>query len=312
LAVRSLLYMTAPKFIIMAPSFNELSGGAITLHLLCHRLNEAGETALLWPLERSLPRWRGNPRRVLGALRYSLTGGAQRYSIGPFKNSIARRSDLRDAIVVYPEITSGNPLGAKHVVRWLLYKPGAFTGKTNYGQDDLYFFALHSYASEVPEAYSDNKLDLVWFNDVYRDEGQPQREGTCYLLKKGADRPIVHDLDGSTLLDGLSPEEKAREFNRRSIFYSYDMYTMYSLYAAICGCVSVIIPEPGVSKEDWRAREEERYGLAYGEEDIPWALETRDKLLGRLQDQRAAEEVMLHRFISGCLDWYSRRSRPAC
>ena len=43
----------------------------------------------------------------------------------------------------------------------------------------------------------------------------------------------------------------------------------------MCGCISIVIPDPNVTKEKWlNGSRLNRYGIAYGEEDIPRALET--------------------------------------
>jgi hypothetical protein len=294
-----------PKFVIHTPSFSETNGGAIVLHLLCHRLREQGEQALLWPRDRPLPRLGGNPRRFLGALRYALTRRARRFSTGPFPNRLARRRDLGDAIVVYPEVVSGNPLGGRQVVRWLLHKPGYHSGGViDYGRDDLYFFVVDAYNDPALNPDLENKLDLVWFHEAYRDEGRPHREGSCYMMRKGEGREISHDLRDSVRLDGMPHEAIADQFNRRKYFYCYDIYTMYTLYAAICGCIPVIMPEPGLSKTDWRPCEDTRYGLAYGTDDVDWAVATRGKMLEMLRHRREEEDRMLRRFVRKCVERY--------
>jgi len=294
------------RFIIWTPTFDETSGGTISLHLLCHRLNEAGEEALIWPSERPRPSLR-RPRTILSWLKHVVTGRERGFSTGPFPNRIARPADVEGAIVVYPEITNGNPVKGEHVVRWFLHRPGHLTGVRNYGKDELYFYILAAFNDEEINPNSDNKLSIVWFNPVYRDEGRTDRQGSCYLMRKETGRELTHDLADSIRIDALSHAEKADEFSRRRYFYSYDPYTMYSTYAAICGCIPIVMKLPGVSREEWHPREQDRWGMAYGEEDIPYAVETRGKLLARLERWRADEDRMLADFIRKCKAWVSGR-----
>jgi len=286
------------KFVIAADPFDDRNGGVIALHLLCHRLSEAGETALLWPSQPLLQAWR-NPRRYLGWARYLLTGQRRRYRRGPFPNRLATRRDLDGAVVVYPEIVAGNPLGARHVVRWLLHRPGFHSGRVDYGADDLFF---HYQDAFHDPALGDrrNRLALSWWNDEYRRWNYGERSGSCYLVKKGRGRPIVHDLRDSTLIDALSSREKAELFNSTAYFYTYDLHTMYARYAAFCGCIPIVVPQPGLAREQWTPHETERYGIAYGEEDIGWAVATRDRLLHQLTLDRAAEDAMLRSFVRTC------------
>ena len=143
-------------------------------------------------------------------------------------------------------------------------------------------------------------LPIPQTHEAYRDRGGRDRNGSAYLIRKGKGRQIAHDLTDSVCVDDLSHEERAHVFNRVRFFYSYDLYTMYSRYAAICGCTPVIIPDLQVSPDQWAPREEDRYGLAYGVENIPWAIATRSKLLVRLKEQRQEEDRMLRDFVREC------------
>jgi hypothetical protein len=80
---------------------------------------------------------------------------------------------------------------------------------------------------------------------------------------------------------------------------------MYARYAAVCGCVPITIPDPAVPKETWAPTEEGRYGLAYGLEEVPWARETRGKLLEQLKREEEDEALTLRRFVKICRERFS-------
>jgi hypothetical protein len=292
------------KFVIRTHSFDDRVGGIIALHLLCRRLVDAGQEAILWPIDRPTLEPLQRPRSVLGWLRYHLTGRRKVFNHGPFLTKRAGFNDLRNAVVVYPEVTAGNPLHARHVVRWLLHKPGFHTGRVEFGERDLLFAYQDAFDESARPAQRGGRLTLIWQNEAYVDRGRADRSGSAYLVKKGTGRPLVHDLSNSILVDDLSHAEKADVFNRVQYFYTYDPYTLYSRYAAICGCIPVIIPPPGLSKQAWVAREEERYGLAYGTEERPWAVATRDLLLKRIVEEQVEERLMVQNFISRCREHF--------
>src|SRR4051812_20157295 len=93
-----------PAFLIYAPGYTHRSSGIRALYRLCHLLNVAGYSAAIAPWC-NCPPWRDYET--------NLDWEAPLY-LGPADRSIA----------VYPEVASGNPLGAKHVVRWALNYPG--------------------------------------------------------------------------------------------------------------------------------------------------------------------------------------------
>jgi len=212
---------------------------------------------------------------------------------------LAPRNILKKAIVVYPEVVPGNPLGSRHVVRWFLHKPWFINKNAFYGRDELNFYYQPAFADKSLNINPENQLRLRWIrDDVYRDLGLPGREGTCRLIRKGRLSGLGTDPeDGSILLDNLSHEEKAEVFNRSRIMYSHDPYTMYCFYAALCGCIPVVLPQPGMSREEWQHDEADRYGIAYGEKDIEWAVATRPLLIEKFYREKQEEEEMVVRFL---------------
>lgn len=259
------------KFVVYAPSFDENGGGVIALHKLCDLLNKNGEKAFLVPFlrkEYSLI----NIIRVFKNILFYKTSKSLRTPVS--YNILQNYGD--EFVVIYPEIVSGNPLNAKNVVRWLLHKPGFHTGEINYGKNDIYFFYQVIFNDSTLNPYDDHLLTVLWVRDeIYKQTNFGERKGVCYMLRKGKNRKIIHDTENSILLDGRSHDEVAKAMNECEYFISYDMETMYSQYAVLCGCKSVVIPEKGVSKDEWQPKKEFQYGIAYGFDDIEEAEKTK-------------------------------------
>ena len=143
------------KYLIQTKSYDENSGGIIVLHKLCSILNELGhESYLIPPHNRYYEISKNSPhtsvKAVLGFLRRVFIGLRQEHNAyKTFKTNPAFNTPILNAkgtvfdddwIIIYPEIVVGNPLQAKNVVRWLLYKPGVLEHKKIYfGQNELYF-----------------------------------------------------------------------------------------------------------------------------------------------------------------------------
>lgn len=292
-------------FIIYADHFDDEVGGMIALHRLCDLLNRAGERALVWPMARPVMDW-AHPLGSLNRLRVyrrRLRRQPFRTCVG-FITPVATQADLKNAVVVYPEVVDGNPLGARHVVRWLLHKPGFHTGRIQYGQGDKYFFFQQAFNDPGLNPDADNLLRALFVrDDIYRPTNTGERHGTCHIVRKGKGRPAIHAAD-SILVDGMSHAQMAEVFNRVCCCISYDVYTMYSLYAAMCGCLSVVVPEEGIDKAQWYPDERDRYGLAYGLDDAEHAERTRHLVLPRLKEmEREANDSVRH-FITRCHEYF--------
>ncbi len=294
------------KFIIYSGGFDENSGGSIVLHRLCDLLNRVGQEAYMWPVFKRLP-GKGQPiQNAFKAIKFRHRINNGRFSVFPgFETPLAELKDLEDAIAVYPEIVDGNPLRAKHVVRWLLHKPGFHTGRVNFGPDDRFFFFQHAFNDRELNTDEDNLLKTVFIrDDIYQQTYFGERQGTCHILRKGQGRPLVHDASQSLLVDGMSHQQMAEVFNRSQVCISYDLYTMYSYYAALCGCTSIVVPEPGMSKEQWYPDEGDRYGIAYGWDDLAEAQRTKPLLLPHLKAQERAANASVLAFVARCNDYF--------
>lgn len=286
------------RFVIYAFPYDDDRGGNIALLLLCHRMRELGFDAFIWPATTPyslIPRNLKGIGKTLRRLMYLVTG--HQFPTGPFSVPIADHRILKDAVVIYPEIVAGNPIRAGKVVRWFLHRPGHHTGKVDYSSNEIYFFYQDAFNDPNLNPHSDNRLTVTYHHPAYKDH-KHDRNGTCVLIRKGHDRLKEVSLRGDVIIDGMAHEDVAKTFNDFEFLQSLDPYSMYSVFAAMCGCTPVIEPTPGVSKEEWFPRERDRYGLAYGWQDIDWAIRTRPLLIERLSSDRKSEDAMVERFVS--------------
>lgn len=289
---------------IWAPPWNETSGGTVALHALCHRLNGLGVPAALWPDSRPLLRRGG----ILRWLRYApswLVRGRSRFGRGPFANPIAKPRDVRRAIIVYPEIVAGNPLGARSVVRWLLHRPGYHGRQIDHSADDLFFFYQPAFNDPAISGAGDDRwLRVMYIHPAYRRTNFGSREGAAFIVRKGADRVLDRHPADAIRIDDLSHEEKAAVFNQVETFHSYDPYTMYSLFASLCGALSIYLPEDGVPVERWSPGGRPP-GIAYGPDDLAFAEATRDVQVEKIARDLEDEDEMIRRFVQISEDYFS-------
>lgn len=277
-------------YVVCAPAYNENNGGSLFLHRLAGRLQELGHSVLLAPIPPVKPR--GRRDRLKAFLFPTRPASAPGANVAWLRKG----GSVGDAIVVYPEIVQGNPLGANRVVRWLLNKPGLLR-PFSATAGEMYFKAGDF--SDDPALTGGAPLLTAWqINPVYSNRGHATRSGSCYMIRKGRGREIVHDLDGSICLDGRSHAEIADAFNRCEVFYSYDEMTLYSQYAALCGCLSVVIPNYFTSHDEYVAtRKVARFGVSYGFDHFDHARATQHLVAGLLDGMARESDATIDRFV---------------
>ncbi|MEM9433518.1 MAG: hypothetical protein AAGA12_06305 [Pseudomonadota bacterium] len=278
-----------------APDFNPDSGGAIFLHELVHALNELGETAYLWPMA---PIFKERRRVRLKKVFFP-----PKFVRNPALNTpLARKDYLEDpnSVAIYPEIVPGNPMGTPNVVRWLLYKPG---DQHPYSFTDNEMFFCDFEKADMPELTGGAPLLYLWkINRAYRNEGRTDRKGVCYIVRKGQKKPRIPETETAEAIDidGMSHAQINDIFNRCEVFYSYDEATMYSQFAALCGCLSIVIPGEYETREDWvKQHVLGKYGIAYGSDpqEIAHARATVDQLVQLLEEKEQSGLETVKEFI---------------
>lgn len=79
--------------------------------------------------------------------------------------------------------------------------------------------------------------------------------------------------------------------------------TYHAVQAALCGCISIVIPDPGVTKEEWIHNNPlQKYGITYGLDDIKWALNTRHLVRKNLTEKNQETIVLVKTYIKKCYE----------
>lgn len=301
------------KFIVFSPSYDPNIGGVIVLHKLCHLLNDLGHQAELYPFFSTVNN-KSATSRLFRKIKNFLRRTFKKYKTNPaFNTPIYSKNKVEDnCIVIYPEIVTGNPLNAKNVVRWFLHKPGFHTGEAIYGNNELYF-DFNSFVHNLTFSGSRLSETRLYINHVPTDKYNlnkaleaDRRFGTAYCLRKGKDKKIVHELEDSILIDGKSHKEISDIFKSVHTFISYDVYTAYSPFAVLCGAKSIVVPDKGVSIDEWHPNEVYRHGVSYGfskEEEIR-AERTKHLVLGRLTREESKSINKVEVFVRETTEYF--------
>ncbi len=316
------------KFVILTPRNN--SGGAIVRHRLCSLLRDNGYDARVLfsgvygyrPDKKFLffMRWikyicKDTIKIIVSKIYPNAVKkypGLKVYLDYPVKGWKRKYLPLVDknTIVIYPEVTYGNPLNAKKVVRWFLYYNPLHGQIDAYGKDDLFFC--------YGEKFNDSDLNpekrilrTPYFNlDLYKQTNFDKRKGKCYIIRKAKDRQHREDLpetfDG-IVVDDLPEKEKVKVFNECEYCICYDTFTAYSTIASLCGCISVVIPEPGKTKEDYIIPGVNNWGKAWSfePEEIEFAKNTRHKIYEMYLKSNADSETSAKEFIKVCEKYFN-------
>lgn len=298
------------KFVIVSP--RQKYGGAIVLHAICKYLEQLGYDASIYYSDANTTK-----KGLLGKGIYlyrtllflwkdlfddSLESvkGCKRKLLPFFSN---------DTIVIYPESIYGNPLNAKNVVRYFLYFNPYPGDKLAYNNHDL-FICYREKFNDWDLNPTGLRVHCSYFDfELYKRINYGKREGTCYILRKGKNRKDIPKSFDGPVIDNLSEEQKVQVFNQCEKCISYDTQTAYSGIAAMCGCISIVIPEPGKKRSDYLSEDDIFYGVAYGdsENELRFARDSAEMV--RVQYQKEIDEgkIEVEHFAQICGEYFKKK-----
>jgi hypothetical protein len=199
-----------------------------------------------------------------------------------------------DVITIYPEVISGNPFNAKNVVRYVLYYPGWHAGDKQYSDDELIITYTNEY---VKDTKYDNAFVLTVLNpklNIMKNYDK-KRNKIGLLVRKCKDfeykMNLLNEYKHLLKLPVISIDDEINKcsdlrdlikiYNTITLFISFDPHTYHSTMAAFCGCTSVVIPSKEISNEEFY--NVQKYGVAYGFENIDFAKLTYSKMIDDLK-----------------------------
>jgi spore coat polysaccharide biosynthesis predicted glycosyltransferase SpsG len=129
------------------------------------------------------------------------------------------------------------------------------------------------------------------------------------MVRKGNNKKRIPQTSNAILLDNKSHKEIASIMNQCEYFVSYDTETLYSQYAVLCGCKSIVVPNESVPKEQWQPKKEFRYGIAYGwnEKEIKEAEKTKHLVYNVLKNEEEKSNKSVDFFIETCENYFKKR-----
>jgi hypothetical protein len=180
-----------------------------------------------------------------------------------------------------------------------------FTGKNmeKYGSDELIFQYGKSFTVGTKYENALSIRPIVTNISFWKDLECQRSETPLILLKKGVISKDDKIIEGR-LIDEVINMNDTREvidfellklFNTHKTFITYDNNTFHSTQAALCGAISIVIPDGKLNEKEWRRSTKREYGIAYGnnKEQIDFALNTIDNLKELIKSElnRSHEEI---------------------
>lgn len=277
------------KIIIAAPGYETKWGGIITLHKLCHVLNEVGFDSYM----------------------INYTGNGKGINLNPDFNTTnitIEQVDRENDIMVYPEIVAGNPYKMKKCVRYILFFNKVRNTYQTWDKNDFWIYFTEAFYDEMKPKNILSMFDTKV--DFYRDLGKERENKSCYSKRKIADYDHVskeyHEEDSVFIgNDTSNPQEYLNLFNKYKRFYNYDNDSYTNTIAALCGCETIIVPVNGISAEEFKRKQPtQRYGVCYGLEDIENSKNV-DKLREDLINQEKNQLIQTNDMFDKIIDYFN-------
>lgn len=212
-------------------------------------------------------------------------------NIRHLSNDLLKTMEKKDWIVILTE-TVDNVENFPNVVRWILYNPGGFLGYKGFFHPNEYIVQYgKSFTINTKFENCQEMTNLVFDLDYWVNLNMERENTNLILFKKGGHFLYKEsiNLTGRILDDEeINDEVLLEAFNKHEKFITYDNETFHSIQAAVCGAISIVIPNGRLTEQEWRVSNPIRkWGIAYGytPEQIKFAIETKHLLIDEIKKQ---------------------------
>lgn len=233
--------MESNKFIIVAPPYSVRSGGVMVLHDLCEALNRNGYQASIVFMHS------GNA--IEQNFQFGISNDPNLYRSGGIyhflKNDAEALEVFANGTVIYPDLITGNPLGALNTVRYILnFNSLNFSGDFILAYSKIYSkyknfvltkpFHHHSFSDIGTASWSNRNLDLTYVGkgSVFTD---------CHIIKNTIllERDYPRDKDQLALL-----------LKQCRFFFTWDCVSATNFDAMMCGAIPILLHDKQISRQD--------------------------------------------------------------
>ena len=116
--------------------------------------------------------------------------------------------------------------------------------------------------------------------------------------------PICNKLINLDKTGGYLPGDPDHDYNKEVLqnteyFWTLDTNTFFSLAAAMCGAISIVIPDE-TPKEKWFLSRMFKYGISYGYDDIDHAINTQSLIPNHLYNLEKESQQEVDKFVEFC------------
>ena len=225
--------------LICTPPYRNSSAGIVVLHELCDSLVRLGYVAHIILMGAYNSGWEFH----LTEDPKSFNSDLLKVVVPPDLGEKWVMEVLDKGITIYPEIIIGNPLNARHVVRYFLNGDGVIVGKKSEYQPGDFFLAYSKVFFEKPHAILTKPIKSPLFNEV---NAKPSHERGLNLtyFGKGTKYASCFRIEGSIVLPPEWPKSKselALLLQNTQYLYSWDNVSSVNIDAIYCGAKVVLM-----------------------------------------------------------------------
>ena len=234
------------KFIVATRTFDPKSQGCVLLHKLAHTLNEVGhEAAILF--------FRGHGSQTNGFFSVDPKFYCEGYKNIVLSDERAFLKFKEGAVVIYPEIITGNPLGSDYVVRYMLNREGFIKAGVMINPSDQDFILTHSYHyHRKPHFHLYNYNGSEFFNRSQTEKFNERKLDLTYI-GKGAKYTTCSVLNGTQEVTRKWPASKlelANLLKKSRYFYTWDTVSATVFDGILCGAFPIFMTYAPLTKNE--------------------------------------------------------------